>query len=1083
MRSERVYVQVGLANGAVVTCVKKVSFDITLSLYPPKSFRLQALVLPNLQYDVIIGRMDMGKHQLIDILSDQLKLWYAQQRNILATPDTLAAMHVISDAVDDDFGTIEVYPHGTEGADADPHDVAEFQGPFSLQEKFAELIELYADIFKDTVSREPARVSPLDLKFVPGAVMPKAMKSKLRIHCKQHEDAIKQQVEELIQLGVIEPFNGEFYSQTLMVKKADDTLRFCIDFRFLNNITVDQKWPLPNINSLLEKVSGHKYYTVMDLTSGYHQCPMTKRAQRLTSFITSIGMYHFTRVPFGLKGAPAYFQKCMVEEVLKGLVGVILEVYIDDVVVYGETPEEILINTQTVFDRFRDKNIHIKKSKCRFGLKEVKYVGHILSAQGYKMSDDRKATILGIARPDTVGKLRTFLGMTGYFRQFILNYAEIVGPLHAMNKLGSKSRPLEWTVNTIASFELLRNAIHGAAQLTNLKEEGQVRLYTDASDYAIGAHLVQVDQDGIEQTISFASKLLNATQRNWSVTDKEMFAVIMAITKFHLFIGGRPFTIMIDHRNLQFWKTSSASPKVERWRQLIASYNHVYEFLPGTKNVVADALSRLFDVPPTDSIAAIKDNATSTSSSKAPPKRKGGSANPAEKTVRFAAPAVKKNKFDLKSFHEGAHGHYRIDNTMKKLRAAGIEQEGLRKQVEEFIASCPVCQVRAVKRPLQGHQFSLESSRPNEMISMDAAGPFDEDRFGYKYVLVLIDNMSKFTKLYPLRSVNAEDCAATLVHYLCTEGLPAHIHSDKGTQFVNSVIDELFRFIGIRHTKSTPYSHEENGIVERSIRDVRDKLQAFILEEDSAANWSFHLPLVERLMNTKINDRMGFTPAALKFGYPTALEIPPFDVSIYAEAPVFTNAGEYMASLTTFQQSLINSHQASLDLTHAKIQDDGNASRGFDTFKAGDLILVDSEQRLKSNLMSTRLLGPYEVRHQVGSIVTYEDHSTDSRKALVKDRHVSQCHHYVGRNSVAVEIASARAKSNTYVVESIQSHRFKKVGKNGKPLGAPEFLVKWKDYSEPSWEPLKTLARNIEFVRYAREQSDLKDFIPKGIVI
>jgi hypothetical protein len=368
---------------------------------------------------------------------------------------------------------------------------------------------------------------------------------------------------------------------------------------------------------------------------------------------------------------------------------------------------------------------------------------------------------------------------------------------------------------------------------------------------------------------------------------------------------------------------------------------------------------------------------------------------------------------------------------------------------------------------------------------MDAIGPFQEDRFGFKYVLVMIDNMSKFTKLYPTRSTDMDDCAQALVHYVCTEGLPAHIHSDKGKQFVNGVIDQLFEHIGIKHTKATSYSHEENGLVERCNRDVRNQLQAYILEENSSANWSIHLPLVERLLNTKVNDRIGFTPAALKFGYPTALEIPPFDVSIYADAPTFTNAGEYLESLTTFQQSLINRHKASLDLTQAKIKADGNTSRNFNTFKAGDLILVTNEKRLKSDFMSTRLLGPYEVRHQINSEVTFEDHSTDPRKSLVKSRHVSQCFPYLGRNSTEEEIASARSKSNTFLVESIQSHRFKKITKAGKRMGEPEFLVKWKGYpeSDNSWEPLKTLAHNVAFVIYARGQPDLNNFIPKNISI
>ncbi len=312
------------------------------------------------------------------------------------------------------------------------------------------------------------------------------------------------------------------------------------------------RWPLPNIAQLIRRVGGHKFYTVVDLTSGYHQCPMTLRAQRLTAFISSGSLQHFTRLPFGLKGAPSYFQKVMADEVLKGLVGSILEVYIDDVIIFGNTEKEIIERTQAVFDRFRKFNIHIKKAKCKFGLRSVQYVGYVLSEHGFCMSEERKKTILQIPRPENVGKLRTFLGMTSYLRQFIHNYANIVGPLHAMNKLGARSRALLWTVESVKSFELLRTAIHEAAKLEHLTPIGQIRLYTDASDYAIGAHLVQVDSAGVERTISFSSQLLNKTERNWSVTDKEMFAVIMAVTKFHLFIGGRPFTVMIDHRNLQF---------------------------------------------------------------------------------------------------------------------------------------------------------------------------------------------------------------------------------------------------------------------------------------------------------------------------------------------------------------------------------------------------------------------------------------------------------------------------------------------------------------------------------------------------
>ena len=159
---------------------------------------------------------------------------------------------------------------------------------------------------------------------------------------------------------------------------------------------------------------------------------------------------------------------------------------------------------------------------------------------------------------------------------------------------------------------------------------------------------------------------------------------------------------------------------------------------------------------------------------------------------------------------------------------------------------------------------------------------------------------------------------------------------------------------------------------------------------------------------------------------------------------MFTNAGEYMESLTTFQQSLINRHRETMVETNKKLKEDGNSSRNFQTFKAGDLILVENQTRLKSDLTSPRFLGPYEVRAQIQSQVRYEDHSTDARRPLVKERHISECRPYIGRNSISEEIAVARAKSNTFVVESIQSHRFNRITQAGKRMGEPEFLVKWK---------------------------------------
>jgi hypothetical protein len=361
------------------------------------------------------------------------------------------------------------------------------------------------------------------------------------------------------------------------------------------------------------------------------------------------------------------------------------------------------------------------------------------------------------------------------------------------------------------------------------------------------------------------------------------------------------------------------------------------------------------------------------------------------------------------------------------------------------------------------------------MISMDTMGPLSEDGFGFKHVLVMIDGMSKFTRLFPLRSTTAEETASRLLEFICKDGLPNQIHSDGGTQFVNEVIQELTDFIGTPHTVSTPYSHEENGLVERVIKDVRAQLHSYCVERKSDKDWSLILPMVERLINTKINIDTGYTPAALKFGNPTALEIVPFNVSLTSEAPVFRSANEYLQSIAKFQSALIAQHKTSRQQSQQRKEEMGNHQRNFHRYLPGDLILVDHTDRSKTDLLSVHRDGPYMVREQHESTVSYEDHSTNR----IKDAHISRCHPYVSRKSDNEDLAEAQALLNMYEVESIISHKFEP--STSRTIRAVRIEVKWKGYADSTWEPLHgnmSIRRNIIFVEYAKRFPELIPFIP-----
>jgi len=419
----------------------------------------------------------------------------------------------------------------------------------------------------------------------------KALKQRVRRQCPEHYAEIDLQVRKLLQKNFIVECNEEYYSQVLLVRKSDLSWRFCIDYRYLNKVTEGCSWPIPDIKVLLTLVSGKAFYAVMDCTQGYHQVELTREASRLTAFITGSGMFRWNRLPFGLKGAPSYFQFHMQNSVFAGLIGVCCFVYIDDIIVFGATWVEYLKNLELVLNRLRDWDVKLKLSKCKFGLESAKFLGHVVSKHGVQMDDARKDQIVKMVQPQTVTQLRSFLGMTNYFHDFVEHYANLSYSLYGLLKGNTlKNDLIKWTDDSERAFRKLQKAIVDAPMLFTIQAEGKLTLYTDASSYAAGGHLTQFIQ-GKECTIAFVSKVFSEVQRRWPTCDQEMFAVYFSIKKLHYLIGGRKFYVKTDHKNLQYWSHTSASPKIERWKVFLSEYDFVMEYIKGEDNCVADALS------------------------------------------------------------------------------------------------------------------------------------------------------------------------------------------------------------------------------------------------------------------------------------------------------------------------------------------------------------------------------------------------------------------------------------------------------------------------------------------------------------
>ena len=340
----------------------QIDFQLQTIDMEDRTIPVEALVMDDLFCDIIIGRPTIVAHNLFQILEATMRKSYAS----LSIPHTDSSIFSKNADIDTMEISREAFPLSDSG-----HGTLNIHGSESLKANTHKLVQQYDIIFQSTVGKQPINCPPMTLKLLPNANLPNPVTNWYRRYPKEHIVEINRQVEQLLELGVIERCDASFCSNILLVKKPDKSLRFCVDYRALNKVTEGLQWPLPHIGSLIQDLGGYKYYGVIDLTSGYHQCELSSEASQLTAFRTPLGVYRFKRVPFGLKGAPSYFQRVMVEYVLRDLTTTICRVYIDDIIVFGHTAEEFIRNLRTVFSRLKAYNVRIKREKCRLGLTEV----------------------------------------------------------------------------------------------------------------------------------------------------------------------------------------------------------------------------------------------------------------------------------------------------------------------------------------------------------------------------------------------------------------------------------------------------------------------------------------------------------------------------------------------------------------------------------------------------------------------------------------------------------------------------------------------------------------------------------------
>ncbi|XP_035837185.1 uncharacterized protein LOC118485060, partial [Helianthus annuus] len=444
------------------------------------------------------------------------------------------------------------------------------------------VVREYPDVFPDELpGLPPDRQLEFTIDLIPGAEpISKAPYRMAPMELKE----LKEQLQELLDLGFIRPSVSPWGAPVLFVKKKDGSMRLCIDYRELNKITIRNQYPLPRIDDLFDQLQGAQFFSKIDLRSGYHQLKVKNDDVPKTAFRTQYGHYEFLVMPFGLTNAPAVFMDLM-NRVFHQFLDKFVIVFIDDILVYSKSREEHEAHLHVVLGTLRHEKLYAKFSKCDFWLSQVSFLGHVISAEGIMVDPTKVEAITKWPRPTSVTEIRSFLGLAGYYRRFVERFSVIALPLTKLLRKGVK---YSWNEEQEKSFEELKKRLVSSPILALPSGSGGYQVYSDASKKGLGCVLMQHGK-----VIAYASRQLKPYEVNYPTHDLELAAVVFALKIWRHYLYGESCDIFTDHKSLKYIFTQKElNMRQRRWLELLKDYDANIQYHPGKANVVADALSR-----------------------------------------------------------------------------------------------------------------------------------------------------------------------------------------------------------------------------------------------------------------------------------------------------------------------------------------------------------------------------------------------------------------------------------------------------------------------------------------------------------
>ena len=719
------------------------------------------------------------------------------------------------------------------------------------------------DVFEDKLGQLADVKAHLRLKetaepvFKRVRTVPYALQDQVESELKKWEDS-----------GIAEKIEySDWGTPLVVVPKPGGGIRICGDYKCTVNPQLEvPKHPMPTLEDILAKLPDMKLFCKLDLSTAYLQMTLDEESQKMTVLNTPRGLLKMKRLPYGIAASPAIFQSTM-EKVLEGLPGVTC--FQDDVLVAGPTEAETLERLSETLKRLKKWKLVLKRKRCEFMMKSIRYLGVELSGDGVKPVKEKVTPVLDAPRPRNTGELRSFLGAVTFYARFVAAMSKVAAPLHRLLKKGQKWK---LTATEEASFSELKKRLTQAPVLAHYDGRKPVRLITDASLYGLGAVLVQVDGDGNERPVRFASRSLSTAEKNYAQVEREGLAVIFGVKRFRQYLWGRKFSLVTDNKPLTTMlgpKTPGpalAAARMQRWALILAEYTYDVEYRKAADIPMADFLSRL-PVPEAEETDRITDEDTVCFLEQwdrmAPltcehVKRATGRDRVLSKVAQYLlsgwperipselqAFEAKKSELSLTcgcilwgnrvvvpeklraEVLSELHSSHPGISKMKMLARSYVWWPKIDEDVTEAVRGCAGCQAGQNERPAVFLYPWEHTKNPWERIHLDYAGPFR----GHHY-LVVVDSHTKWPEIVTMKTVTAEATISELSKIFARWGIPVQVVTDNGAQLTSREFEEFMTKLGIKHIRIAPYRPQSNGLAERMVQTVKQKLKACLLSGD-----------------------------------------------------------------------------------------------------------------------------------------------------------------------------------------------------------------------------------------------------------